>query len=565
MMRTVSLLFLATASAATSASAQTYGPFELDSTSAISQLAMRSGPALWSDYDEDGDLDLAVGNAFGPNELFVNDGGVFSRQVLPNIPGFNAAGGAWADLDGDGRLDLLMCSLQVGGYVYWQNADGGFSPQQFYSLAGVRDCSVADVDLDGRPDVFVLHRAYEGRTSKLLLNQGDRSFVLGQEFARSDGSQSSWADVDGDGDLDLLHASSSGQPDRLLLSEGGRLVQSDLWPRISTSAQSGSWADYDNDGDFDLFATDHSGDNLLYANENGRLDVVSTEPSGQTFGSAWGDIDNDGMLDRVSVDLDGPGRIVLRAADGSEETIAIGTGTEGFAEAVTLVDHDADGDLDLLVTYGRHNSDDLNRVYTNTGAAGNWMQIALEGTADAGSLGATVQAFDQVEGAMRAQTRAVLPRSGRKAQTGATVHFGLGTTAAVDSVVVKWPSGACLMLEEVPVNQLVRITEPNNRACVVQTHQEEGAQAGTLHLYAPFPNPAAGVVRLTWTAPAGTSYQLEVVNALGQVVHRIQGLGAGEVEEIEWRSASHVSPGVYTVRLQQPGAAAQMRRFTVVR
>jgi hypothetical protein len=66
-----------------------------------------------ADYDEDGDLDLFVGNNFGTSRLWRNRGdGTFedvAEELGVNVRG-NVMGALWTDVDGDGRLDLYLSS-----------------------------------------------------------------------------------------------------------------------------------------------------------------------------------------------------------------------------------------------------------------------------------------------------------------------------------------------------------------------------------------------------------------------------------------------------------------------
>lgn len=80
-------------------------------------------------------------------------------QVLPlNKTDKSKRGLQWADVNGDGRTDLLVAEPERGQIsLYLQKADGSLaSPRTFPTFAGVSDIAVADWDGDGRPEIFLL-------------------------------------------------------------------------------------------------------------------------------------------------------------------------------------------------------------------------------------------------------------------------------------------------------------------------------------------------------------------------------------------------------------------------
>jgi hypothetical protein len=177
--------------------------------------------AVWFDADEDGDLDLAVANMDGDaNGLFRNDGSRFTDVG-------EAAGVAWggrppkdpargtvrlcaADMDGDGRLDLLAANYGPIGYLV-NRGQGRFEDRA--AAAGLAidarydACAPADIDHDGRQDLYVNGTVTGGVSYKdLVFRNTGSAFVDAtpanvRELEADHGVQ--WADVDSDGDLDL--------------------------------------------------------------------------------------------------------------------------------------------------------------------------------------------------------------------------------------------------------------------------------------------------------------------------------------------------------------------------
>lgn len=189
-----------------------------------------------ADYDEDGDLDIYVSNyRLQPNYLFRNDGNFEFTDVaaaLGNVDGDGDAGAwghttgsAWCDFDNDGRLDLFVgnfshppayqdrckiyrnvktddgCSFQEqpGEIVRWQES---YATPAF-----------GDYDNDGWVDLFLTTK-YGGDHGALFHNGSaespDGRWVLndvtvasGTKHQNPGSTQAAWADFDNDGDLDL--------------------------------------------------------------------------------------------------------------------------------------------------------------------------------------------------------------------------------------------------------------------------------------------------------------------------------------------------------------------------
>jgi hypothetical protein len=192
----------------------------------------------WADIDGDGDLDLFVGFNGTPNRLYRNDAGVLtdvaSAQGIADARATRAA--AWGDADADGDPDLLV----------------GFAP--------------------GTASVLRFYRNDRGHFTDATRDAG---FTVDSGAVR----QPSWVDIDGDGDLDLFVAFRD-RANMLFRNDNGRFtdVGRELGLADTRKGVGAVWFDYDEDGDLDLYAGNMDGDaNALFRNDRGHFTDVAVE------------------------------------------------------------------------------------------------------------------------------------------------------------------------------------------------------------------------------------------------------------------------------------------------
>lgn len=215
-----------------------------------------------ADYDEDGDVDIFLAND-GPDALYCNRGdGTFVDiadvlQVADDRPG---RGAAWGDFDGDGTLDLFVANLGAD-FLYRLNPnDPGSGFTDIAAAAGVADTANsfasawADYDGDGRLDLFVANDGpdflYRNRGDGTFENVAGEAGITGEGMSRS----AAWADFDGDGDLDLFVATLEGRS-FLYRNEGnGKFAEGAAGAGIVETivGRAAAWEDFDVDGDPDL-------------------------------------------------------------------------------------------------------------------------------------------------------------------------------------------------------------------------------------------------------------------------------------------------------------------------
>jgi hypothetical protein len=101
---------------------------EVGDTSGLSGDDSVGVGAAWGDYDNDGRLDVFVGNFGEASFLYHNDGGGAFANVAASagVAGSGLSGGAgWADIDRDGRLDLVQAVSDTGTRLYHNTGSGG--------------------------------------------------------------------------------------------------------------------------------------------------------------------------------------------------------------------------------------------------------------------------------------------------------------------------------------------------------------------------------------------------------------------------------------------------------
>jgi hypothetical protein len=554
-----------------------------------------------ADYDNDGYIDIFVGNAFDdPSVLYHNVNGIrFEEVPIPQLAPSGTAGGAsWGDYDNDGDVDLYLALQKKSPHALYRN-DGGGVFTNVAKTMGVASNNFeyslhtgwVDFNNDGKLDLFTSNH---GQRNNLFINQGNKFVDMASQLGISDAYAYSkgftWGDFDNDGDQDvyvvrtfegLKGKSYLFRNDNFQLVEVGAAYHVDgsdinMGNRVSGEHYGCAFGDYDNDGYLDIYASCVQGWNHLYHNEKGldfkevalALHCADGDTSNQTndFSSscAWGDYDNDGDLDIfVSGDDVHPTK---RSADRlyrndgpagfTEVGLGYGMGDTQEGYGCAWGDIDNDGDLDLYVAIlGTTESKGasgggFDKFWVNEmGNQNNWIEINLVGTtSNRSGIGARIRCVtDSVS-----QIREVTGCSGYVSQNMLRAHFGFAKRTHIDSIMIRWPSGIIDKYANMAVNQILTMTEGS-------TSSIRQIPTGPVHDYRlnqNYPNPFNPNTTISYELSKASPVSLRIYNMVGQEIiilvdNKFQRPGS---HSVVWNGndvTSRVMPsGIYFYRLQ---------------
>ncbi|WP_419197724.1 VCBS repeat-containing protein [Maribacter cobaltidurans] len=288
---------------------------DFDNEGLIYQSLAEEGPAMAiGDVNGDGNEDLFIGGAKGqPATLYLHSGN--GKVGSPNTSYFEVdaefedVSASFFDSDNDGDLDLIVgnggnelgMQSTYGARIYINDGKANFSKLDAKLPSTNKNISVVapfDFNGDGYTDIFIGSRSVVGTygvepNHLLLLNNGDNTFSDVTEKSAYDLKNAGmitdaiWVDIDEDDKKDLITVSDWGTP-QIFKNSGRRLskLESNL------DSLSGWWGavnakDLDNDGDLDLILG-NAGNNLHYKPAPGKPMKM------------WvNDFDNDGTIEQI--------------------------------------------------------------------------------------------------------------------------------------------------------------------------------------------------------------------------------------------------------------------------
>ena len=368
----------------------------------LAEPATRTQTAVWADINNDGLLDLFVGNENGPSQLFLNRGdGTF--QDISATSGVDkiafTKGVTAADCDNDGYVDFYVSNLYGGNFLYHNNHNETFT--EVSEQAGVhqpQSQSFAtwffDYDNDSWPDIFVT-------TYFFSADETIRSYLGLPTHAET---------------LKLYRNLGNGTFKDMTAEVGLNKINMPM---------GANFGDIDNDGYPDIYLA--------------------------TGGPEYGAL---------------APKMLLRNREGeyfTDITASSGTGDLHKGHAVAFADLGNNGREDLLVSIGGATPGDAHqfRVFENPGNGNDWITVKLVGVkSNRAGIGARIRVIVANE---RREERSIYRTVGSGGSFGANPiqqHIGLGKSAKIVRLEVWWPaSNSRQSFANVDKNQFIEIKE----------------------------------------------------------------------------------------------------------
>lgn len=509
------------------------------------------------DFDNDGDLDIAVGTYYNGLSWFKNNGsGSFGAQQIIDSDVDDIQAIFPADVDADGDQDLLMAA-GTSDRIAWHkntNGQGNFGPANI--LADINGANgvinVISVDLDGDGDKDILSALENDNRiawQENLDGQGTFSELL--TIATIDNPLSVFVgDIDGDNDMDIFAASGSGKVVWYKNLDGNanfgaeQIINTEVYPSIIYAV------DIDNDGDLDVFSTSDSA--KIYWQEN--IDGLGTfgpqniimEGSLYTGALFTADIDNDGDKDLITAYWETTDTVAwLENIDGQGTfgpIQAIST-TVVAPDSVYAADFDNDGDMDVIATsYG---TDEI-IWYENIDGQGTFgSEHIITSTAD-GAFNIFSKDLDN-----DGDTDLVCA-AWRGHEVIYYLNDGSGNFNYQQTIATNFKSASCVMADDFNNDGKMDILASAFAADEIIWFENKGPlgiEENSESLFSLYPNPTNGLLNIKSITPVS---EITIYNNLGQFLFTS--------EEKDQVNISSLIKGIYFVKIKDENGQTETKK-----
>ncbi len=412
---------------------------------------------IQADYNNDGCLDILVLRGSWqlpmPQSLLRNNcDGTFTdvtKQAGLADKLFATQAGVWTDIDNDGWVDLFIGNEQGPAQLFHNRGDGTF--ENISLSAGVNQSSFSkgvvaeDYDHDGYVDLFVSNLVGD---NFLYHNNHDLTFT---NVAQQAGVQQSWAsfatwffDYDNDGWPDLFVASDYASVDETMRTYLG-LPRSAGPLKLYKNMGDGTFKDVTKDVHLDK-AFMPMGANFGDVDNDGYLDIYLGNGAPD-----WGSLAPKTLLRND----EGKGF--------TDITTSSGTGDLHKAHGIAFADLENNGQEDIAVTMGGAALSDWHavRLFRNPGNDNNWLTVKLVGVkTNRAAIGARIKVTVENQGSGVRSIYRTVNSGGSFGSSPLEQHIGLGKSAKILDLEIWWPvSNTNQDFKDVSTNQFIQVKE----------------------------------------------------------------------------------------------------------
>ena len=456
-----------------------------------------------ADYDNDGNLDFFVVRGgwlydFGnhPNSLFKNngDGTFIDVTIEAGLLSFHPTQTAtWNDFNQDGHLDLFIGNESSSEHdfnpceLYINRGNGTFEEVAFKAgvqvsnkktsnYSYVKGVTSGDYDNDGWPDIYVSIFDYR-KNNVLLRNTGvdtsgipifkDVTISAGLEDKFSSFPTWFW-DYNNDGRFKVFHSQDKKNRNTadcyILGYTKGKGERSELFGSIAKDVAKEYLNIAHNAQVARLYKNHGNGTFVNVANKEGINKIL------YAMGANYGDLNNDGKLDMyLSTGEENlqsiiPNRMFIGYEQGFEEvTTPGGFGHIQKGHGVAFADLDNDGDQDVYsVMGGAYEGDNFwNVLFENPGFNNNYVSLLLQGSeANKSAIGSKIHIYFTDENDNQQMIFQEVNSGGSFGCNPLRQEIGLGQATKIDSIWIAWNgSDNYQVFKDVKINSFVKIEE----------------------------------------------------------------------------------------------------------
>lgn len=356
-----------------------------------------------------------------------------------------------SDVNNDGWTDIYVANdFAAPDFLFINNQDGTFTntidtamDQISYYSMGV---DIADINNDGLLDIFVVDMAAED-------NFRSKSNMSGMN------PDTFWKTVEDGGHYQYMY--------NALQLNNGNGTFSDIAQLTGMSATDWSWAnlmaDFDNDGLKDTYITNgllrdirNTDADKAVANFINKvaMDWVEKHPDGGGLTSIFDIFDLDKVIDLIpSMPISNYAFKNMGNLNYNKVMDDWGLNKESFSNGASYADLDNDGDLDLVV----NNINEEAFIYRNNSESipsSNFIRLQLSDVNNKTIFGTRITLYTE----NGIQTQETTNVRGIYSTSEPDVHFGIGSTEVVDSIVVTWPNSKLSSLYNPKINQTIKLS-----------------------------------------------------------------------------------------------------------